>query len=394
MKAKMCIAFSLLAYFYSFHVSAQGLSGKTNEMQLNFKNNLPDTGPLPKIRWIQPLLDYTNSTQNRLELEAEVEAYQSVAEIKIILGSTDQGILATKLITTIPGQKNYKLNQRFHLPDGSNFISIEVKTREGVVVSDRRTILVGKNAEENLLAIDRKDYALLFAIDKYDHWNDLVNPIDDAHVIARELKEKYGFEIELVENPTVEEIWEKLREYNERKFKPQDQLFIFFAGHGHYDEAFGEGFVVAKNSLLKDVSRTTYLSHNRLRGVIGNIPSKHILLTMDVCFGGTLDPAISRSRGAENEVTKNEMVARKLRYKTRKYLTSGGKEYVSDGVPGKHSPFTEKLIESLRTIGGEDGVLTLAELQANLEKLKQLPRFGSFGDDESLSDFVFVGRKK
>jgi hypothetical protein len=40
-----------------------------------------------------------------------------------------------------------------------------------------------------------------------------------------------------------------------------------------------------------------------------------------------------------------------------------------------------------------DGVLTLAELQSNLEKLKQLPRFGSFGDDETLSDFVFVGKR-
>jgi hypothetical protein len=88
------------------------------------------------------------------------------------------------------------------------------------------------------------------------------------------------------------------------------------------------------------------------------------------------------------------MAARKLRYKTRKYLTSGGKEYVSDGIPGKHSPFVEKFIESLRSLGGEDGILTLAEIQANLEKLKQLPRFGSFGEDESLSDFVFILRDK
>src|SRR6185312_17037844 len=101
-------------------------------------------------------------------------------------------------------------------------------------------------AGDILVSVDRKDYALLFATDKYDHWDDLVNPVDDAHAIARELKEKYGFTVELIENPTVETIWEKLREYNERKFAPQDQLMVFFAGHGHYDESFGEGFVVAK----------------------------------------------------------------------------------------------------------------------------------------------------
>jgi hypothetical protein len=81
-----------------------------------------------------------------------------------------------------------------------------------------------------------------------------------------------------------------------------------------------------------------------------------------------------------------------LRYRTRKYITSGGKEYVSDGIPGKHSPFAESIIEALRSWGGEDRILTLSEVQTYLEKLKQQPRLGSFGDDETLSDFVFVGR--
>jgi hypothetical protein len=41
---------------------------------------------------------------------------------------------------------------------------------------------------------------------------------------------------------------------------------------------------------------------------------------------------------------------------------------------------------------GEDKVLTLNELKVNLEKLKQVPRFGSFGDDETLSEFVFIAK--
>lgn len=116
------------------------------------------------------------------------------------------------------------------------------------------------------------------------------------------------------------------------------------------------------------------------------------MLMMDVCFGGTLDPVIARARGAVDEVSEREMLARKFSYKTRKYLTSGGKEYVSDGIPGKHSPFAAKLIESLRSFGGDDRILTLSELQANMEKLKQVPSFGSFGEDEKLSDFVFVAK--
>lgn len=209
------------------------------------------------------------------------------------------------------------------------------------------------------------------------------------------MKETYGFQVEIVENPNLEEVWRKLREYNERKFSPQDQLMVFFAGHGQYDETFGEGYVVTKNSLIVDLSKNTYLSHNRLRGVVNNIPCNHILLTMDVCFGGTLDPAIAKNRGSvEHETSVSEMVARKLSHRTRKYLTSGGKEYVSDGVPGKHSPFSQKLIESFKSMGGEDRILTLAEIQVTLEKMKQLPRMGSFGEDEPLSDFVFVWRNR
>ncbi|MFN3841269.1 MAG: hypothetical protein ACK4RF_11245 [Cyclobacteriaceae bacterium] len=106
-----------------------------------------------------------------------------------------------------------------------------------------------------------------------------------------------------------------------------------------------------------------------------------------------MDPEIARSRSAEAyEDTPTEMVVRKLSQKTRKYLTSGGKEYVSDGIPGKHSPFASKFIESLRTYGGADRVLTLQELVSSMDVLKQVPRTGSFGDDQKLSDFVFISK--
>lgn len=376
-------------------VFAQGLTAKTNEFSLNTRQeSIPDSGPLPKIQWNDPKLEFTNSQNNKIQINASVTSYGLLTELRLIIGNAiDGSVLSVKKIATSAGQREYTISQEIKLPDGSNYISLEATTEMGAVVTDRRRVLVGKDALENMVSLDRKDYILLFATNKYDHWDDLVNPINDAQAIAKELKEKFGFTADIVEDPTVEQIWEKLREYNERKFTPQDQLMIFFAGHGHYDEAFGEGFVVAKNSLHNDLSKTTYLSHNRLRGVINNISCNHILLTMDVCFGGTLDPVISRSRGAkENEASVNQILSRKFSHRTRKYLTSGGKEYVSDGIPDKHSPFAGKLIESFRTVGGDDRILTLAELQANLEKLQQLPRLGSFGNDEPLSDFVFVGR--
>ncbi len=372
---------------------AQNFSGKTNDIRLNFTD--PSYAgiatSLPVITWKTPQLEYTNSQNSEIDIDAVVKSDVPLKSVKIILsdGTTSRGEKPLDIAQPV----ELSVKQHLRLLDGQNIIEIVAENIKGGVISSSRSILVGKDAIADAIAIDRKDYVLLFATDQYDFWTDLVNPIDDAHSIAKVLKEKYGFETEIVENPNQEDVYIKLAEYAQRKFKPQDQLMIFFAGHGYFDEAFGEGFVVAKNSLENDKAKTTYISHNRLRGVINNISSQHIFLAMDVCFGGTFDPVIASARGMElGESTDMEFLVRKLGTRTRKYLTSGGKEYVSDGIPGKHSPFTLKILQALTEGGGSDRILTLSELKSYVEKLKPEPRLGSFGDDKPDSDFVFVSK--
>jgi len=169
---------------------------------------------------------------------------------------------------------------------------------------------------------------------------------------------------------------------------------VFFAGHGIYDEVFREGYVISRDSRMDDLGKTSYLSHSILRTMINNIRCEHIFLVMDVCFGGTFDPhlatAAHRGGGMYADISTMEFVERKLKYKTRLYLTSGGNEYVPDGRPGFHSPFARRFIESLRFYGGEDGVLTTFEILQFVEKVNPQPRFGEFGDNEPGSDFILV----
>jgi hypothetical protein len=115
---------------------------------------------------------------------------------------------------------------------------------------------------------------------------------------------------------------------------------------------------------------------------------------MDVCFGGTFDEELESSQSAEptHSGSATEFVTKKLTYKTRKFITSGEKQYVSDGVPGKHSPFARALLEALRSSGGDDGILTLREITPYVSKLKIKPRAGEFGDNVPGSDFIFVSR--
>lgn len=387
---KAILTFSFLAY--GVVAFSQTFSERTNNIRLELNNTSINTS-LPNIRWITPQLQYTNSQRNDLVVEGEITSEVALKEIVFSVSDAEQNVKEKKIDVEVNSrQKSFK--QPLSLQDGQHVIKITAVNMTGGQVSSERTVLVGKDAIADAVSIDRKDYAILFATDKYDYWTDLVNPVEDAHAIAVELKERYGFEVEVVENPSQEDVFIKIGEYVQRKFKPQDQLLIFFAGHGYFDDTFGEGFVVAKNSLEDDKAKTTYISHSRLRSVINNIPCEHVFLTMDVCFGGTFDPVIARERGESlyKETTQSEFLVRKLSYKTRNYLTSGGKTYVSDGVAGKHSPFALKLLQALKDSGGNDRILTIEEIRSYVEKLVPEPRSGSFGDDNPASDFVFVAK--
>jgi len=232
------------------------------------------------------------------------------------------------------------------------------------------------------------DYALIIATDEFDEFNNLTNPVFDGRTIAKELSTKFGYRVDTLFNPTKTEIYKKLREYNKRVFADDDQLFVFFAGHGEFDDIFSEGYLVAKDSKLEDEVKETYISHSNLRTIIDHIKCKHIFVTMDVCFGGTFDSHVAREGGVAKEI--DDLVATKLQYRTRRYLTSGGKEYVPDGEKGHHSPFANEFIKALDSHGNKDGILTIGEINQYVEHVKPNPQNGAFGDNELGSDFLFI----
>ena len=64
----------------------------------------------------------------------------------------------------------------------------------------------------------------MFVTDKYDNWRQLVNPVYDGRSIGQSLEKNYGFNVDVVENPSREQVFLKLREYAEKKYNPLDQL--------------------------------------------------------------------------------------------------------------------------------------------------------------------------
>ena len=199
-----------------------------------------------------------------------------------------------------------------------------------------------------------KDYALLFATNSYDQWGDLNNPVNDAKDLQRILEDQYGFEVELVIDASQREIMRKIKEYKDKDFNSEDQLLIYFAGHGYYDEDDEDAYLVCKNSVLNDEEKLdgypSYLHYSYFNSNIGQMKScRNVFMIMDVCFGGTFfdntDLPASYRGVKDDEIDK--VIRNKREIQTRVYLTSGGKEYVPDGTPGANSPFSSKLILAL-----------------------------------------------
>ncbi|WP_299460417.1 tetratricopeptide repeat protein [uncultured Microscilla sp.] len=372
---------------------SEGLS-KAKTLAMRIGRNLNDIQP-PVIRISTPLA--ANNNTRGVIVVAEDKKITIAGQV------TDESGVASVLINGNPARLDHSGN--FDgvtvLEKAENLVKVRATDKRGnsstqeFVVKRKvkaATPISKKKGKENLILGTHR--ALLVATNEYTHWDNLMNPVYDAKAIAKDLKEIYGFEIDLLLNPTKDEIVLKLRSYAKKQYENNDELFIFFAGHGQFDEVFKEGYLVTKDSKLNDESKSSYISHSNLRTYINNINCKHVFLMMDVCFGGTFDPLIASRGMKEHELTKSraEYVNRKLRYKTRRYLTSGGKEYVPDGRAGSHSPFARRFLTALRSEGGENGILSIAEILKFVQTVTPNPRSGEFGSNEPGSEFLFVVR--
>ena len=348
-------------------------------------------GIIPSITWITPESYETSLTEKLYSVKVGIKSQGKLKSAELYINDVLAGQSRGFKPATDTGFDKI-IERDITLSEGDNILKIVAISMDEVEVSDIRVLKTG-----TAIANNRTDYALLFGTDEYDEWNTLFNPVKDVQTIAEELETSYGFKTEVVTNVTTAEIMAKLREYSTKSYDKNDQLFIFFAGHGQFDDIFTEGYLVGKDSKVNDPGKTSYISHSTLRTVVNNIDASHIFLILDACFGGTFDPLLARagSRGQDDlysDITRTEFIERRLRFKTRKYVTSGGKQYVADGKPGGHSPFARKFLQALRDYGGQDKILTLQELNGYLLNLKMEPHAGEFGDNEPGSDFVFVAR--
>ena len=232
-----------------------------------------------------------------------------------------------------------------------------------------------------------KDYALFFVGTDFDQWPDLPGSDKTVREIAKELETAYGFrKAEIHMNLKKVELLKVLTDYQTRTFDPGDQLLVYFSMHGHFDEAIGA--LIPKDGLLHDPSYETWILHPVLEAYLSKINCEHILLALDACYSGTFGQNFRNKPTEpawENE-TKDcaARCKRELRFKSRLYLTSGGKERTP-----ADSELAKKWLEALR-MRNTDGLLTFPKLYSVLAEAIPQPMQGDFKGHEIGGGFVFV----
>ena len=238
-----------------------------------------------------------------------------------------------------------------------------------------------------------KDYALFFAINDYDHWQDLTQPISDVESIAKDLRDLYAFETEIIRNPDRTTILTTIEKYRAKTYAADAQLLIFFSGHGDFDESTKQGFFIPKGGRKVVEFGDSYLEYQFLKQRIASLPCNHIILALDACYSGTANESIAMrgapgSRpGTNAEAQRQQYISSSLQYKSRFMLTSGAKVRTPD-----KSAFVAKFLEVLRGQGGADGLVNSSELFGNLTTAVPKPVISTFGDHEPGAEFLFIGK--
>ncbi len=226
---------------------------------------------------------------------------------------------------------------------------------KSVELSDAdRTALEADYAERNkeealdaLGGIAFGDYhALVIGNNDYRRFTPLRTAVDDAKAVARVLREGYGFEVTLLTDATRDDILRALANYR-RSLTFNDNLVIYYAGHGVIDEITDRGYWLPVDS-DPDV-KTAWIANEDITSELGAVQAKHVLVVADSCYSGTL-----RAAAPELDLARGTLawVERMVQKRSRVALTSGLLEPVVDSGGGGHSVFARAFLEVLEANHG------------------------------------------
>ncbi|MEM7298780.1 MAG: caspase family protein, partial [Bacteroidota bacterium] len=217
---------------------------------------------------------------------------------------------------------------------------------------------------------------------------DLSNPRQDADELKVQLVSNYSFkeeDITILENPNRSEIINAFENLSD-VITEKDNLLIFYAGHGNWDEKLKIGYWLPADARMN--SKGNWISNSTVRDYIAGLNTKHTLLISDACFSGS----IFKTRDVGKSL--DDLGYYRLnKLQSRNAMTSSTLNTVPDD-----SQFMKYLIKNLKE--NEKEYLPSKQLFHQIEiaiinNTVNIPQFGTIqntGDEGG--DFIFIREDK
>ena len=182
-----------------------------------------------------------------------------------------------------------------------------------------------------------KFYAVVIGESQYAKQESLPTAVNDARAVAQLLQSKYSYDVTPLENATQQQIVTALKA-TAKKMSPNDNLLIYYAGHGTVKN--DKGYWLPVDA---EFDMSNWITPATMNDVFVDHPAKRVLILADSCYSGAL------ARGA---LPTTNADARKEK-RARLVISSGGMAPVLDSADGKHSLFTRALLDVLNDPGDE-----------------------------------------
>ena len=184
--------------------------------------------------------------------------------------------------------------------------------------------------------------ALVIGNDRYRHLPKLKSARNDARAVTRLLADQYGFKVTQLADATRSDILGTLAKLR-ASLKPDDNLLIYYAGHGVVDNVTEQGYWLPVDA--EEQNPSNWISNSDLTSMLRAIRARHVMVVADSCYSGTLVRAASAKLKTARE--KVQWIKRMLTKRGRTALVSGGLEPVTDSGRGNHSVFANAFMSAL-----------------------------------------------
>ena len=223
-------------------------------------------------------------------------------------------------------------------------------------------------------------YALVIGNNDYRNYPKLKTAVNDATETAAVLKEKFGFQTRILKNATRYEILAALNDLREQ-LTDQDNLLIYYAGHGELDDKTEKGFWLPVDA--EQGNPRNWISNAAISDILNTLKAKHVMVVADSCYAGTLSvAAMPRVDESMPDDLQKEWIMAMSQARARTVLTSGGVAPVLDGGGDGHSVFSRAFLETLRNSDGIiEGhsvyrqVLNRVQTKARSLNVQQIPEY-------------------